>query len=323
MAREKIAVILPLRRENPEKLRKCLSALVSQKGVDCSVFVVLDRDADSASVSVAEEFREKVEIVRTRGKTVSELRDNCLSLPEKFDYFAFTDPDCVPGKNWLYSLKHGLPEGFSAIGGSDPFERKPGIFNKFMRGDIESRLGKRGETYWLDTNNFLVKAREFRQVGGFKNDLTKGTDTFISEKLARSGKRMFFDPKIAVIHMKDYSFGSFVRECVKYGKSHAEIFLSGIRFSRTVRSHPGILYFIQPAIAGSSVLALPIVPAVSLALVSSLFAIGIAKSFQQSSQNKLLFSLIFSFRPFLWFFGGISGALSHFFQPIDSRKGRA
>jgi|GEM_PF-4808433 len=318
----KIAVILPLYKERPEKLRKCLSALISQKGVDYSVFVVLDRDADSASVSVAREFSGKVEIVRTKGKTVSELRNHCLSLPERFEYFAFTDPDCVPGKKWLHSLKSGLPYGFSAIGGSDPFVNRPGVFNDFMRGDLESRRGFRGETYWLDTNNFLVKAEAFRKVGGFKNDLTRGTDTFISEKLARAGKRMFFDPKIAVIHMKDYSFGSFIRECVKYGKSHAEIFLSGIRFSRTVRSHPGVLYFIQPAVAGSSVLALPIFPAVSLALVFPLIAIGLLKSFQQSSQNKIIFSLIFSIRPFFWFFGGISGALAHFFRPVYSLKGK-
>lgn len=322
MARERIAVMLPLYRENPEKLRKCLSALVSQKGADYSVFVVLDRNADSASVSVAEGFSRKLRIVRTKGKTVSELRNYCLSLPEKFDYFAFTDPDCVPGKNWLNSLKSGLPEGFSAIGGSDPFESIPGLFNEFMRGDIESRLGKRGETYWLDTNNLFVRSRDFRLVGGFNENLSRGTDTFISENLVRAGKRLFFDPKIKVTHLKDYSFQKFLSECLRYGKSHAELFLSGIRFSKTVMSHPGKFYLLQPAVAGVSLLALPVFPKVSFASASLLFAMGLLKSLRQSSQNKMVFSLIFSIRPFLWFFGGISGALSHFFRKIRSRKGR-
>ncbi len=285
---------------------------------------MLAKGASEGTVREAEGLGGRVRTVRTNKSTVSGQRNFALGLDErKYPLVAYTDPDCIPEKGWLSRLSGELPADASAIGGSDPFEEFPGrAFNEFARADWKGRVSPRGYTKWLDSNNLLLRTADLKAARGFDESFSFCSDSELSARLVRSGRRLYFDPAVTSQHLKNYTARSFAREAFKYGRSHAILFLSGRTHGGTTSVHPGLFLALQPVAISCAALLCAFGMRAWAAGILAVLSMGWLASAAKAGLGPRRwpgFLALSAMRSLIWTAGGLSGSLEFAFRRLHRK----
>ncbi len=217
----KISVIIPVK-NMAGKIAQCLEAVFSQSLSPHEVLIVDGRSADG-TVERAQKF--PVKVFDQDYGAAGAARQIGVEQAEG-EYLAFTDGDCVPGKDWLKNLVAGFGEGIVGVGG--------GIQN-IGRGIWTSSINLASATFLgsgrsvqggasfserfvksISGCNSMYRRRDLLQAGGFDPDLTGADETELNARLLKSGKLRYVRDA-AVLHDHSRGLKEFARNMYRYG----------------------------------------------------------------------------------------------------------
>jgi len=159
----------------------------------------------------------------------AEKRDLVLKYG-KGGIFAFIDDDAYPSKNWLKeAVSHFRKKDVSAVGGPGVTPNNASFLEKASGWVSASPLGgfgtthrfipqKRKEVDDYPSMNLLVRAEDFKKVGGFDSNFYPGEDTKLCLDLTKKlGKKIIYDPKALVYHHRRSLFKKHLIQNGRYG----------------------------------------------------------------------------------------------------------
>lgn len=322
-----VSIIVPIL--NAEKtVEKCLIYLEKQtyKG-KTQIIIVLDKRTCSKTLDIIKNYVKKyknIKLLICNKKGAGNARNFGVRYA-KGKYLFFTDADCKISRNWIELMEKKLKESkknIGIVGGSDPFLKKNGILNEFMRLDNDFRTpNKEGYTNFIDTNNFGIKKNIFKRIGGFNKNLHAGEDVDLSLKIKKLGLKLYFDPKIKVFHNKSYSLFSFIKESYQHSYDLANVWLNHKRVE-TGYYLKNIL-IIQPILWGylffSFFLGIFYKTAQFLTVILFLLILlmNLIEVFHFMKRKTIIFGIVSStflmIRSIIWFFGGLAVFLKFFY----------
>jgi len=207
------ATVVVLACDAAATIRRCLSSLAGQVGVEpFEIVVVWSGDATTQRI-VAEEFPSAVTVGRCEPLPTGAGR-NLGVRHSSGRIVAFLAADCEVAPDWLARRLAAHREGYPCVGGAVLCPRAAGAvaraghlleYNAFPPG--RPREVVRGQPLY----NLSYRRELFDQFGLYEESLVCGEDTAFNWQLARAGVPALFDPGIRLYHESDAGLAGFLR----------------------------------------------------------------------------------------------------------------
>lgn len=219
-----ISIIIPAKNAEAT-IKKCLDSILNLNYQHHEVFIINDGSSDKTG-EILMSYK-GIKIINTEGIGPSKARNIAVGQAEG-EYVAFTDADCVVGKEWLNELLKGFAgKNMVSVGGSQKipadesafgrivseFMRKAGFITDYMRVD-KKRINSVNHNA---SCNVMYKKDIFLQEGGFKDGLWPGEDVELDYRLEKKGYTLMFNPQAVVYHYRQDSFRNFIKMMFRYG----------------------------------------------------------------------------------------------------------
>lgn len=187
----------------------------------------------------------RIRIIPT-GKVSPAVKRDIGSHKAKGEILAFLDDDSFPRDDWLIAAErtfNNLPDNFAAINGPAITPKNPTAMEMASGVFFESRFGGGathrcrdiGKSFEIDdapSVNFLVKRKEFLEVGGFGSEYWPGEDSIFCQKLKDDCYRLWYQHNLIVFHHRRKTIKSHLKQVAGYGKHRGNFFRRGIGCSR-------------------------------------------------------------------------------------------
>jgi GT2 family glycosyltransferase len=217
----KISVIIPVK-NMAGKIEQCLKAVFAQSLPPHEVIAVDGRSTDGTAER-AQKFPVKV-FYQDYG-AAGAARQIGVEHAEG-EYLAFTDGDCIPGKDWLKNLVGGFGEGVVGVGGGIQNIGK-GLWTRSINLAFATFLGSgrsvQGGASFSDRfvksisgSNSMYRKSDLLRAGGFDPDLSGADETELNARLLKSG-RLRYVRDAAVLHDHSRGLKEFARNMYRYG----------------------------------------------------------------------------------------------------------
>lgn len=218
-----ISVIVPV--FNAEKyLPDCIHALHSQNyPADRYQIIMIDNNSQDGSrelirrhpdIYLESEKQQGAYAARNRG--IARAKGNIL---------AFTDPDCIPDRNWLKSITAVLQDQeIKIVVGKNRFSGKSNTLLMLQEYEAEKAAfvfsGTKPLVYYGYTNNMAVRSEVFDQLGNFAG-ISRGADVILVRRVVDSFscKAVRFAPAMQVKHCEIVNIKTYYHKQYIYGKS--------------------------------------------------------------------------------------------------------
>lgn len=120
----------------------------------------------------------------------------------KFEYFVFTDADCLPNSNWLNGLNQFLSGTTGMLVGYSPEKNVSSFrfFSQLMSASVYSASIGLGMPYSSNGRNLVVNRKAFLEVGGYKtikNHLC-GEDKLLLNLIKKTKYKIAYNPTVKV-----------------------------------------------------------------------------------------------------------------------------
>ena len=148
---------------------------------------------------------------------------------------AFTDDDCLVPTDWLARLADGYARYPEVVGVGGRLVPEPAAlaasavarYEAWVAGQVfgvgdEEAIGG-FECPAGGTNNMSYRRETLLDVGGFDEGFPPrvwGEDADLKRRITERGGRLLYVP-VAVVHLRDYALGPFLRQCVQRGRGEA------------------------------------------------------------------------------------------------------
>jgi glycosyltransferase involved in cell wall biosynthesis/GT2 family glycosyltransferase len=240
--RPSCSIIIPTR-GRPAQLASCLDALAGISYSDFEVVVVDDNGGRDDLERVLAQFRDrlqlKLHVQDTRGPAAAR---NAGAERARGALLAFTDDDCRPAADWLERLAE-VTTPIVAAGGHtvNALPHNPFASTSQLVIDIGYRQnnGVRDAARFFTSNNLLVPARGFHEVGGFDPSFITSEDRDFCDRWIAHGYSLTYAPAALVYHAHDLTFRGFVKQQFAYGRGAARYHRAhGRRWNRRVTIEP-------------------------------------------------------------------------------------
>jgi glycosyltransferase involved in cell wall biosynthesis len=238
-----VSVIVPVR-NGGEQLGLLLDALARQTA-DPDLYEVLV--ADDCSTDDTPERAAACPVARlipastsggsyaARNRGLAEARGTLL---------AFTDADCLPGRDWIERGIQALePDDVDLAAGrvEMPLGTRPSAaaLIDFVRHLDQERAVGDG---FGATANLWVKRRVFEQVGRFNDRLISGGDTEFGHRALAAGARLVYRPDLRVVHPARSRPRELARKAFRlgFGAAQQRVHAAGVLRERPrIYLHPG------------------------------------------------------------------------------------
>lgn len=193
----KQAVIIP-HYNDPDRLRRCLGALVPQADAEVEI-VVVDNSSPVDLGWIRDEFPQ-VRLLVEAEKGAGPARNRGVAGTTA-PWVLFLDADCVPAPDWL-AVGAGIARDRTVIGGRvDVFHETPPpksgaeafeeVFAFKMRAYLERDA-------FLGAGNLVTSRAVFEAVGGFRPAVSEDKDW--SQRAARAGFKLAYDDDFIASH---------------------------------------------------------------------------------------------------------------------------
>jgi glycosyltransferase involved in cell wall biosynthesis len=186
--------------------------------------IVVDNGSTDDSMAVARR-RPAVRLLSEPRRGAYAARNRGISAA-RGELIAFTDPDCIPRRDWLRRLQHGLaaaPGTMVVMGrdiptGPSSAIRLLGLYDHFK--EIFVLSSDDPAVYYGHTNCMLTRRQLFDEVGLF-DQRPRGADViFVQRVLERYGTQAVqYQPDAVVSHMEVRSGPVYFRKAFIYGRS--------------------------------------------------------------------------------------------------------
>jgi glycosyltransferase involved in cell wall biosynthesis len=218
-----ISVVVPFR-DSGRYIARCAEGLISQSfSREDYEIIMVDSGSSDASAEIVKGyppihllFEGKHGAYAARNRALQEARGEVI---------AFTDPDCVPSRDWLRELipPFGEPE-VGIVLGSHEYAHDSTALSMLETYDNQKKAyvcdGGVREILYGHGNNMAVRSSLFRELGPFA-EKPRGSDTAFVRLCADrySAKAIRYAPKACVRHLEIDSVGAFYRKLFIYGGS--------------------------------------------------------------------------------------------------------
>lgn len=221
-----ISIIIPTY-NRPKQLTACLLSLVrSEYPRDRFEVIAVDDGSDQPMDSVVTGFENRLNIKLIRQKNAGPAAArNKGAEHAKGVFLAFTDDDCQPRPDWLRVLaKYCTGNSCHLIGGSTINSLPRNLFSSASQ-NLVSYLyqyynGQNRNMTFFASNNMLLPARHFREIGGFNTSfpLAAGEDREFCDRWQHNGFHTIYAPEAVVQHTHAMTLCSFWRQHFNYGR---------------------------------------------------------------------------------------------------------
>jgi len=216
-----VSVIVPA--YNAERtLPDCLGALAGQApaGPDVEVVVVDDGSTDGTADAAAR--YPDVTVVRQAQQGPAAAR-NAGARKAAGEILLFTDADCVPEHDWVAQMTAAFSDPSVAAVKGAYRTRQQSLVARFAQVEFEERyalLERRPSIDFVDTYSAAFRTRDFWEAGGFDPAFPypNNEDVDLSYRLARTGRRMVFNPRAIVYHRHAETLRRYLR--TKFGRGY-------------------------------------------------------------------------------------------------------
>ncbi len=216
-----ISVIIPVK-NMAVKIEQCLKAVFAQSLPPCEVLVVDGHSTDD-TVKRAQEF--PVRVFEQDYGAAGAARQIGVEHAEG-EYLAFTDGDCIPGKDWLKNLVAGFGGGIVGVGGGIQ-NIGEGLWTKSINLAFATFLGSgrsvQGGALFADRFvksvsgcNSMYRKSDLLRAGGFDPNLSGADETELNARLLKSGKLRYVRGA-TVLHDHSRGLKEFARNMYRYG----------------------------------------------------------------------------------------------------------
>jgi len=198
--------------------------------LDYSNFEVFVFITEKPSKDVIQKYTKVKFIISPETKNKpAEKRDLAIKYA-KGEFFAFIDDDAFPHKDWLKNaVEIFRNEKVVAVGGPGVTPENASLQEKASGFVSSSPFGGFGSTYRFipqerrevddfPSMNLIVRAEDFKKVGGFDSSFYPGEDTKLCLDLTQKlNKKIIYDPEVLVYHHKRPLFKKHLIQNGRYG----------------------------------------------------------------------------------------------------------
>jgi len=170
------------------------------------------------------------------------------------EIYAFIDDDAFPTKDWLNSaVKHFQDKNVAGVGGPGITPHNASILEKSSGWVSASPFGgfatthrfiptKEMEVDDFPTMNLLIRAEDFKKIGGFDSNFYPGEDTKLCLDLTKKlKKKIIYDPAAGVYHHKRPLFKKHLIQNGRFGLHRGH-------FARVLPETSRRLFYFVPAL---------------------------------------------------------------------------
>lgn len=218
----KVSIIIPVKEIN-DYVREAIPHHMELDYPDFEVLIFPDEPTEETFPY------ENVKIIPSGKVGPAEKRDLAMQYASG-DYFAFTDDDAWPRKDWLKNAMVELQrDEVGAVGGPAVTAPNDSIMQQASGKVYESFLCSGGYTYRylpgkkkedddLPSVNLIVKREVFESVNGYDSTYYPGEDTKLCMDIVNLGKKIIYDPEVLVYHHRRYMFKGHLKQATNYAK---------------------------------------------------------------------------------------------------------
>jgi len=218
------SVIIPSY-NRPQQLAQCLESL-SQLDYDRDRFevIIMDDGSKTPLDEVVNPFKNRlnVRLLRQTNAGPAAAR-NHAAQHARGRYIAFTDDDCRPAQNWLQALETAVttyPDRI--IGGRTVNDLGDNPFSITSQNIISMGYDHynavRDQARFFASNNMVVPADGFREMGGFDESFTTSEDRELCDRWIHNNHKMTYAPEVVIYHAHPMTLRSFWKQHFTYGQ---------------------------------------------------------------------------------------------------------
>ena len=184
--------------------------------------IVVDDGSTDGSDELIRKF--PVRFFRRNHKGASAARNEGLRQAAG-EIVILLDSDCTVGRNWirLHVDAQAAFEGQGCIGGSFDFPPKGTRFIELCEYyscwyEQHPQCPPRMDYEYLPSTNFSFPRSFAESIGGFAEDLQTGEDVDFCQRLTHEGKKIIFQPHIAMYHIGRETLRDYLKHHYRWGK---------------------------------------------------------------------------------------------------------
>ncbi|HHP7243214.1 MAG TPA: glycosyltransferase [Elainellaceae cyanobacterium] len=218
------SVIIPTY-NRPEQLTTCLESLTQlDYPRDRFEVIVVDDGSDKPLDSVVANFKDQLnlKLIRQSNAGPAAARNHAAQHTEG-KYLAFTDDDCSPATNWLQALEKCFAASPDRIVGG----RTVNALTDNPYSTTSQNIISMGYMHYnaipdqarfFASNNMVVPADRFRDMGGFDESFTTSEDRELCDRWLHQGYPMTYSPEVVIYHAHPMTLRSFWKQHFSYGQ---------------------------------------------------------------------------------------------------------
>ena len=218
------SVIIPSY-NRPKQLEACLESLTQlEYPRDRFEVIVVDDGSDSPLDTVVAPFKDSLNLrlIRQNNAGPAAAR-NGAAQQASGKYLAFTDDDCRPATNWLQALENcftATPDRI--VGGRTVNALADNPYSTTSQNIISMGYAHYNaisdQARFFASNNMVVPADRFRELGGFDQSFTTSEDRELCDRWLHQGYQMTYAPEVVIYHAHPMTLRSFWKQHFSYGQ---------------------------------------------------------------------------------------------------------
>lgn len=224
MEQPTFSIIIPTY-NRPKQLATCLESLTQLDYTrDRIEVLVVDDGSQQPLDSVVAPFRDQLnlKLIRQVNAGPAAARNHAARLAQG-KYLAFTDDDCRPATDWLTALEACFTkEPEHIVGGRTVNALADNPYSTTSQNIISMGYDHynavRDQARFFASNNMVVPAAQFRELGGFDESFTTSEDRELCDRWIHHGYRMTYAPEVVIYHAHPMSLKSFWKQHFSYGQ---------------------------------------------------------------------------------------------------------
>jgi MoaA/NifB/PqqE/SkfB family radical SAM enzyme len=171
-------------------------------------------------IVVGDEFEyqnnfQKVNFIKALNLNASQSRNLGIKYA-KNNYLFFLDSDCIPNKEFMIDLVNvKLNEKIVLASTYNTNLSSNNLISDVMSSLIKQRLLNQNQTYKkISSAGFIISKNFLLDIGKFNESMDSFEDTDLSVRINLFDGHINYIKKFQLLHLKKYSFYSFIRECL-------------------------------------------------------------------------------------------------------------
>src|SRR5262245_53034156 len=218
------SIIIPTR-NRPRQIDECLQALAElEYPRDSFEVIVVDDGSSKSPAAIVERFQSQLNLMLlTQANGGPSAARNAGASRAKGKFFAFTDDDCVPKRDWLKTLAARFaltPDHL--IGGRtlNGLVRNAYSATSQLIVDIVYAYynADASNPRFFASNNLALPAKLYREVGGFDSRFRTAEDRELCDRWRHHQLPMTYAQEVIVYHAHVLTAGSFLEQHFGYGR---------------------------------------------------------------------------------------------------------